>query len=471
MFFDMPQKGVELYKKAEQVLPGTEVAAQALRQAALTLHQQGKLAEAKKVYDKIVTDYSKFIPLKEEAQLLSQLLEQEIIRVGPEIAPPPPPELKIPAFVRVALALNANTVKISAPNVLRVTTFVRSFTAQAPITVRRSGSSVLIEGLNFVADQLLIEPQGAVNSKSGAIKGISISIDGRSSVIYRGSVHIKPSQAGMIVVNLVGLEEYLYGVINSEMPSSFGLEALKVQAVAARTYVLYKIYHESKEDYDVLSTIKDQVYMGVSRETDVGRLAVDKTRGMILISAKRPILAYFSASNGGIMGHPSEISNDFYGSFSYFRVGTDPHDCFPAWRGKTSKSRLEARLAANGINVGTITNIKVVSTSASGRVRKLALEGTNGRVELPASRFKYIVGDLNYDTGQSGNAIQPQLLLSYLITSISISGDEVIFFGRGFGHGVGMSQYGAYCRSKNANQNFRQVLDTYYPGAELVQLR
>jgi len=467
MFFDMPEKAIELYLAAEKVQPGTEIAAQSLRQAAITLHQQGKLAKAKKVYETIIARYSSHPALKSEAEVLRDFLTQEIALKGAEIAPPPPPELKVPPYIRVAIATQASSVSVNAPYQLRVSTSSRSYTIKAPITIEKSGSSLVCPELNLSSDTLLVEPQGTINTQGIEVRGLYISIGGRSPRAYRGSLYLSARGRGILVVNRVGLEEYLYGVINSEMPVSFGLEALKVQAVAARTYVLYKIYHESKKDYDVLSTIRDQVYSGVSRETRAGRKAVDATRGMILIYGKRPILAYFSASNGKVIGHPSEISKDFEGGFSYFNRGRDPLDGFPAWTAHATRSKLERSLMAKGSDVGRITSMAISKRTASGRAKRIRIAGTKGNIELPATRFKYLLGNVSYD--RSSLNLKPQLLLSYLITSIDVSGDEVIIRGRGFGHGVGMSQYGTKDRAKRGH-NFKSILGFYYPKAKLVKM-
>ncbi|NTW05112.1 MAG: SpoIID/LytB domain-containing protein, partial [Peptococcaceae bacterium] len=146
---------------------------------------------------------------------------------------------------------------------------------------------------------------------------------GGSTQSYRGDLEFRSEGSGIMLVNSLPLEEYLYSVVPGEMPASWQLEALKAQAVAARTYALVKKNSANNNIYDVLPTTANQVYKGYNSENASSSRAVSETRGQVLEYLDQPITAFFHSSSGGFL----ESSQDVWSTrLEYFEDKPDPYD-------------------------------------------------------------------------------------------------------------------------------------------------
>ena len=255
------------------------------------------------------------------------------------------------------------------------------------------------------------------------------------------TVRIKLNDGSIIELDL---DEYLYGVVSSEMGTSYrddvevkqvGIEALKAQAVASRTYAVYKIESNKYDGYDMTATTSDQVYKAGTVK-DIVKDAVDATSGQVMTYDNEIICAYFFSTSGGATEEPQNV---WSATLPYLKTVDDPYEPYIA-----GKSEWEARIPA-----GKYGEIEILERTDTDRVYKLKVGNeiytkNNIRMELGASLIKSTWFDVEYDENT----------------------DEYVFSGRGFGHGVGMSQHGAMGMAE-AGFNYQEILEWYYNDIEL----
>lgn len=263
---------------------------------------------------------------------------------------------------------------------------------------------------------------------------------------YRGRVLVISNGSGVTAINYVDLEQYLYSVVGGEMPTNWPLEALKAQAVAARSYVLYKRQQTSNPHYDVGSTTTWQVYKGLEEEAPSTQAAVDSTRHQVLTYNGQVIEAVFHSSSGG---HTENVEDVWSRPIPYLRGVQDYDAGAPVYQWTQSFSIDElSRLMPD---VGRIFSATPQRTTPRGRVREIRVEGDRGARIM------------------SGNDLRNALNLRSTLFSIAIAGNTVQITGRGFGHGIGMSQWGAHNMAQQG-YTYQQILGHYYQGAQLANI-
>jgi len=296
---------------------------------------------------------------------------------------------------------------------------------------------------------------------------------------YRGTLALLRDRAGISVVNQVGLEAYLLGVVSGEMgrrdPAE--REALRAQAIVSRTYALRNLGRWRAQGFDLQPTVADQVYGGIGAETADARDAVTTTRGQIVSWGGQPIDAFFFSTCGGRTADGVEV---FRGADRpYLRSVPDIDQAGLAycsisprfrWREEWTAEALRAVLRRSlpevvGIpagRVGEVRDVRVAMRTASGRVGQLtvALEDNDVQVDGPQVRqvLRTPAGDILRSTAFTLSATRTGRRISRLVAD-----------GNGNGHGVGFCQWGAVGRAR-AGQDYQQILAAYYPGTELVRL-
>ena len=281
---------------------------------------------------------------------------------------------------------------------------------------------------------------------------------------YRGWLRLirNPSGSSLTVVNHVPLEEYVASVIGSEIPGYFHPEAFRAQAVAARTYVLHRMANTNRSDWDVSDSAASQVYSGLSTETARALKAQSSTVGEILVfgpeGREEIICTFYSSTCGGGTRPVWELKNGFDHIQPLAGVPIDQCQASPAYRWKTrtfSKSKLRSALADNNAPIkklGPIERVQIDSRTPQGRAAKIAVFDKRGR--------KVTI---------SGASLRQALGLPSDWFEIEDHKSEVRFTnGRGWGHGMGMCQFGAD-RLARHGYRYDRILSTYYPGSKLVR--
>lgn len=327
---------------------------------------------------------------------------------------------------------------------------------------------------------------------------------------YRGRIEIGRygGKSSLTAVNVVPLEEYLYGVVPCEMPASWHTEALKAQAVCARSYALIKAgYHaetEIKRGFRMVDTVQSQVYGGTAYEHPRSTAAVNATRGETLCYENRTVTGYYFAASGG---HTESVEDVWGFTIPYLQGVPDIYETNPSkkpWSVTLSGDELKRLLHSEGKNVGSIRNVMREIVTSSGRVYSLRIIGSLGSVglatdalrnvlELAGTKFRVFDSDSVPDTvtvqGASGTrtvAIHDCYVIGadgrvqsadglteqYVVLGednmtsyprYAPEEDEYLFAGMGHGHGVGMSQSGAYGMAEQGFA-YTEILEYYFTG-------
>ncbi|NET05070.1 MAG: SpoIID/LytB domain-containing protein [Symploca sp. SIO2B6] len=264
---------------------------------------------------------------------------------------------------------------------------------------------------------------------------------------YRGRTQLVSQTQGLTAVNHVSLEHYLYSVIGAEMSPSWPLEALKAQAVAARSYALHKTHTSPTRLYDLDDTVTFQVYKGIGTEANTTHQAVNATAGQVMTYNGKIILAVFHSASGG---HTENVEDIWSNPLPYLRGVPDYDMGAPVYEWTKYFSRREISKRISG--VGNVISMTAERITPRGRVITMNVEGDRGRRSI------------------SGNDLRKALGLRSRLFTVSPTAEGFQVNGRGFGHGLGLSQWGAYNLAAQG-LNYQQILVYYYQGATLAQLQ
>lgn len=328
----------------------------------------------------------------------------------------------------------------------------------------------------LVAIGLALAPTGAGAAPVGGpvvfrpAPGTTLHVDGRGS--FHGAVEIRREGRGLQIINEVDLDDYVAGV--REVPGEWPMEALKAQAVAARTYVLWEKErgYWQRFGFDVCATTDCQVYQG--RDAELGergrrwREAVDATSREVLLYDGQPALARYHASSGG-RTLANETVYPSSGPRPYLRSIDDPPDevaPLHRWRQSFTRDELELILR-NAIGLGGTLDQVV----ADERAREVTIRTLGGSLDVSSVRFRREVSDMapklfprKFPGTRADGKPMPFTLPSSRFT-VERTPDGFVVSGRGYGHGVGMSQWGAMGRAERGDP-YREILGAYYSGLE-----
>jgi stage II sporulation protein D len=296
---------------------------------------------------------------------------------------------------------------------------------------------------------------------------------------YRGEVVITSTDSGQLVVNRLPMDDYLRGVVPLEIGNRTAAEfaAVQAQAVAARTYA-YKHLDDARA-FDMYSTVQDQVYGGVDAEKPQADAAIITTADVVVLYNGQPITTPYHSTCGGSTAAVSEVwysqpDQPYLRPVSDRIPGTDHFYCDPSPRfswtqsfdGPGLRAVMEKYLAAYTnapkAGVGRITDIREQGRTPSGRVAALTVQTDSGSYTLRGNDIRFVLRD------PKGTILNS----TYFSFAREISGGEVSNLnvnGRGYGHGIGMCQWGAIGRAR-AGQNYRTILETYYPGTTIGRI-
>lgn len=297
-----------------------------------------------------------------------------------------------------------------------------------------SGSGIAIDGRQTAAGHLLLSTSGG-----------EIRVGGRR---FQGRVEVIRVRPGfLLLVNDMDLERYLVGLINYEISSKWPIEAVKAQAVAARTYAMFQKQKRLKNLYDLESSVLDQVYKGIGSEDERAEAAVRATRGEVITYRGEIIRAVYHSCCGGKTEHSENVWGN---AVPYLRSVSDPY-CTEAtnffWMYSIGTDRLARKLGGNGLK-----EITIRGRTAGGRVKNVEFVFDSGRkISKSGTDFRRAMG---YDHIKSTNF------------RVAVEGSYIKFSGSGSGHGVGMCQWGAKGMA-DKGYTYRQILQHFYRGVKI----
>lgn len=284
---------------------------------------------------------------------------------------------------------------------------------------------------------------------------------------YRGSLLlVRRDDKRVNPINVLPLDDYLASVINGEMPGDFPLAAREAQIIAARTYTLYQMKtFGSGRDFDVYDSARSQMYRGVEfedqagrrmlAETPASRRLVDDTQGVVLLYGGRVFCSYYSAVCGGHSLDGRQVFRDATPPL----LGVACEDCREAfnyrWERVVDRANFHTEvnkyLSEQGQNVGRVLSVEVTDETP-GSLPKVTITGEKGSLEIDTETLRRI-------------AFQSESLPSPMFT-IEVHGEQVKLLGHGWGHGVGLCQWGARHQAQ-AGHTAAEILQHYYPNTTL----
>jgi len=273
---------------------------------------------------------------------------------------------------------------------------------------------------------------------------------------FRGDVDvIRKDNGKLLVINNISVEDYLYGVLYHEVSHRWPAECLKAQAIVSRTFALYQARQNKQQPYDLRCDIYSQVYGGKASEKWSTTKAVDSTRGKILTYKGDILPAYFHATCGGHTEDASNLWNIDLAPLKGVECGYCDRSKHYKWINKIPLARVEAKLKEAGYDIGGIVSVSVLSKNASGRADKIEIkDGAGVTVIIAAKDFRQMMG--------------PNDVRSTKFDA-SVHGAELVLDGFGWGHGVGMCQWGAFGMSEKGKKA-EEILKFYYPGTEVTTI-
>lgn len=354
-------------------------------------------------------------------------------------------------WVRVALLQHSPSIKLSADQTLRLRfSSGQTVVAETRIVIAPSGQGLHVNG-RATGEQMV-----SIQSPAGRLELSSATrSNGTHIQEVTGHLEIRNQGTTLLIVNRVDLEEYVAGVVGSEINPDWHLEALKAQAVAARTYVLHKKMVNATQPFDVVADVQDQVYQGNASVRESVRRAVHETKGMVLTYDKRPIFAAYSSTAAG---RTEDAINVWSLDVPYLKGVDCPFDVKAPryqWEASIGLTEMEYHLRKEGYDVGTIATLAPYRFTQAGRVNDVRILHSLGELIIRGQDFRRIMG---------------YMVLPSTQFSIAKFGPEVVFVGKGAGHAVGMCQWGAK-ELAELGYRYESIMQYYYPGTELINVR
>lgn len=294
----------------------------------------------------------------------------------------------------------------------------------------------------------------SVGNRPVRIRPVSgfIDVNGKS---YRGWVELRRGKnKRLLVINDLDIEDYLKGVITSEVPNDWEFEALKAQAVASRSYALYQKREAGNRSYHILATVNSQVYAGKRGERMNALRAVRETKGLIIVYHGEVIPAFYHSSCGGHTENAAEL----WGIDEPYLKGVDC-ECqeiskYGLWEKRIRIAQITSALRRFGYRINAIDDVGIGTITSSGHVKKVAIRSAGRTTLIPAETLRAALG----------NTVIPSVFFE-----LEFMDGEAVFSGRGSGHGVGLCQWGAQEMAQRG-YDFRSILFHYYPGTSIMMM-
>jgi len=422
-FLDAPDEAIKVYRYIKANFP--EAKELAYFREGFLLYTLNRTKEAKAV----LKEYLKKYPsgrFRFQAEAILEMIEKIIKKPVPK-----PPIKRIRPKVRVRICKSVRELMLNSYD----------------------GSAVCVKGRVCANTMRIRLKRGVIILNNSKISEKSILFESDMPIEVccrkkrkrlRGKILVKQKKDGLLVINLVDIEDYLLSVVPSESYSTWPIETLKAQAVCARTYAYYQYLHRKDREYDLVDDEGDQAYKGVSIETKRTTKAVRETQGLVLVYNNRPILAMYTANSGGTTADAGAVF-DLYKP--YLIAKPDPASLkgkMAKWERSFTASQIQNALLRIGLRVNGIINIKPAQRGPSGRIIKV-----------------YVISKSRTYMLRTRTTLKRALRLPEILFTIEKKDTMFIFKGRGWGHGVGYSQWGSAYLGKT--KDFKEILGFYYP--------
>lgn len=350
------------------------------------------------------------------------------------------------SVIRVAIEDNVFSlnIRIRGPYTIRDSQTKKIFYEGADInaTATTYPDGIIIGGIRCPAEKVSIE----------AKQLFGLSINGR---MFRDIIElVRRPKGGLLVINSINLEDYIKGILYHEASHYWPAEILKAQAIVCRTYAVYQAEQKSGKAFDVTNDVLSQVYGGLTSERYRTNRAVDETKGQVLKYQGKVLPAYFHASCGGKTEDVARLWNGPLAPLKGVTCNYCRNSPHYAWHAVLSIPEIEEKFADAGFKIKKIKDITANGRDESGRVIDMTITAAHEIKTVSAKDFRQCIG--------------PNIIRSAKF-DVKVIDNDVIFEGTGWGHGVGMCQWGGYFLAKEG-KGFGDILSFYYPGAEISSL-
>jgi len=441
LYLDQYDVALQQFENAIKIYPDSPAALEALFYSGVVFYKKGEFKRAYEIFTYYVSRYPQGIRRK-SAELWAESSKTQMAATHTKTLPPHE-RVITDRTIRVLIYDNGNKITVNSEKMITVfKSFSRKtvYHGPGPLTFAKKGKYLSVNGrrINARICRLMSEDKTVMFG------------DRR----YRGTFTISAGPGGLEGVNHVPVEQYLYGVVPREMPHKWDQEALMAQAVASRTYSLYIKEKSSEKPFDVKATTASQVYGGYDAETKASNSAVDATRGQVMTYNGRLIIAYFHADSGG---HTEDAKNVWNADIPYLQGISDrfsKNTPGGAWEHFLSFDAVRNRLNRYGLNIGWIRTLKPTGNSRSGRTLQMMAVSDKGTFVFTSNNFRIKIGEAK---------------LKSTLFQIKPYRNGIMVRGKGYGHGVGMSQWGAN-RMARAGFSYQDILKYYYRGIRIVGL-
>ncbi len=345
--------------------------------------------------------------------------------------------------IRVAILRGAVAINISAPGGLKIGVGGHERVSKKPagsIDIENRSGTMTVDKKEAAGEIVRIMPA----------RGDELLVNnGR----YRGVIEVKKRGEGLLVINELDIEDYLKGVVPTEVSASWSIETLKAQAVASRTYALYQRKANIKKEYHLVSTVMDQAYNGRDVEDPRTSMAVSATEGIVLKYNGDLVLALFHSTSSGSTEDASNLWSIDLPYLKGVECLTDQASPYYEWKRNIGVLELESALKKGGYNIGSVANVTPYLWSKSSRVMGLRIIHSGGELLLRGEDLRRLIG---YSRLPSTNF------------EINEIGKEISFSGKGAGHGAGLCQWGSK-EMAEMGFTYQEILRYYFPGTEMVR--
>ncbi|MDU3087074.1 MAG: SpoIID/LytB domain-containing protein [Peptoniphilus harei] len=344
--------------------------------------------------------------------------------------------------IKVGKSLSAGeNLKVKSKSNLKVVTSdeqVINNTNNKEINIKFDGKNINLNGKNFKLNNF---PQNGVFLISS---DSPIYVD-KIKRNYGGAISFRVNNKKLDIVNRVEMDEYLKGVLPKEMSPNFPMESLKAQALCSRSFAINNYNKFIKNGYNLDDTTRSQVYYGKDVEEKTTNKAVEETIGQVIKYDGKVAETIFCASSGGYTVASSEAWGG--NSVPYLISKEDPYSVHP-WKYELKNSDLKK------LNLSDVFSVSL-DYNNSNRVNNLTFSTSKGDVKIKATDFRKKIGNT---------------IIKSTLFDVNVIGNKVFVSGKGYGHGVGMSQYGAVEMAKKGS-NYKDIIEFYFPGTNIEKIK
>ena len=344
--------------------------------------------------------------------------------------------------IKIGKSLSAGeSLKVKSKSNLKVVTSdeqVINNTNNKEINIKFDGKNINLNGKNFNLNNFPQNGAFLISSDS------PIYVD-KIKRNYGGAISFRVNNKKLDIVNRVEMDEYLKGVLPKEMSPSFPMESLKAQALCSRSFAINNYNKFIKNGYNLDDTTRSQVYYGKDVEEKTTNKAVEETIGQVIKYDGKVAETIFCASSGGYTVASSEAWGG--NSVPYLISKEDPYSVHP-WKYELKNSDLKK------LNLSDVFSVSL-DYNNSNRVNNLTFSTSKGDVKIKATDFRNKIGNT---------------IIKSTLFDVNVIGNKVFVSGKGYGHGVGMSQYGAVEMAKKGS-NYKDIIEFYFPGTNIEKIK